>query len=162
MTGIIKRSFTYMDREMFIKLYKTIIRPNLEYANTIWHPLFKRQSVDIEKVQRRATKMLHDLKNLPYSLRLKKLKLPSMKFRRIRGDLIQTFKIINDIDNVDKDSFFVFNTDSRTRNSENKLYKVFSKSRVRSNFFSERVVNYWNSLSNTARSAGDLLNSRNL
>ena len=85
-----------------------------------------------------------------------------MKFRRIIGDLIQTFKIINDIDNVDKDSFFVFNTDSRTRNSENKLYKVFSKSKVRSNFFSERVVNYWNSLSNTARSAENLLNFKKL
>ena len=81
-----------------------------------------------------------------------------MKFRRKRGDLIQAFKIINDIDNVDKDSFFVFNTDCITRNSENKLNKLFSKSRLRSNFFSQRVVNYWNSLSNSARSTGDLLN----
>ena len=39
MTGIIKRSFKYMDKDMFIKLYKSIVRPHLEYANVIWHPL---------------------------------------------------------------------------------------------------------------------------
>ena len=105
MIGIIKRSFTYMDHDIFLKLYKTIIRPNIEYANTIWHPQFERQSIDIEKVQRRAPKILYDLKNLTYSQRLKKLKLPSLKFRRIRGDLIQAFKIINDIDNIDKNRF---------------------------------------------------------
>ncbi len=80
-----------------------------------------------------------------------------MKFRRIRGDLIQAFKIINNNDNVDKDLFFTFRSDDRTRNSENKLYKKFTKSRIRSSFFSERVVNYWNSLSSAARSAKDLL-----
>ncbi len=157
MTGLIKRSFTYLDKSTFLKLYKTMIRPSLEYANTIWSPQFKRQSVEIEKVQRRATKILKNLKNLTYSERLDKLKLPSLKFRRIRGDLIQAFKIINNIDNVDKDLFFTFRSDDRTRNSENKLYKKFTKSRIRSSFFSERVVNYCNSLSSAARSAKDLL-----
>ncbi len=61
-TGIIKRSFSYLDKYIFLKLYTTIIRPNLEYANTIWNPQFKRQSVEIEKVQRRDTKMLDNLK----------------------------------------------------------------------------------------------------
>ena len=97
------------------------------------------------------------IKNLTYSQRLSELNLPSLKFRRIRGDLIQAFKIINGIDNIDKDLFFTFNTECRTRNSENKLFKHFTKSRIRSSFFSERVVNYWNSLSNAARSAKDLL-----
>ncbi len=134
-----------------------MIRPSLEYANTIWNPQFKRQCVEIEKVQRRATKILKNLKNLTYSQRLSELNLPSLKFRRIRGDLIQAFKIINGTDNIDKDLFFTFNTECRTRNSENKLFKHFTKSRIRSSFFSERVVNYWNSLSNAARSAKDLL-----
>ena len=101
--------------------------------------------------------MLYDIKELSYSQRLRKLKLPSLKFRRVRGDLIQAFKIINDIDNIDKNRFFVFNTDCKTRNSYNKLYKVFSKTRIRSSFFSERVVNHWNSLSDEARSAKNLL-----
>ena len=71
-TGIIKRSFSYLDKNIFLKLYKTIIRPNLEYANVIWNPQFKRQSIEIKKVQRRATKMLDNLKNLSYLERLKK------------------------------------------------------------------------------------------
>ena len=139
-----------------------MIRPSLEYANTIWNPQFKRQSVEIEKVQRRPTKILKNLKNLTYSERLNKLKLPSLKFRRIRGDLIQAFKIINNNDNVDKDLFFTFRSDDRTRNSENKLYKKFTKSRIRSSFFSERVVNYWNSLSSAAKSAKDLTFKRQI
>ena len=65
MVGIIKRSFTYLDKDMFLLLYKALVRPHLKYANVIWHPIFKRQSIMIEKVQRRATKVLKKIANLP-------------------------------------------------------------------------------------------------
>ena len=48
--GIIKRLFNYMDKDIFIKLYKAFIRPHLEYGNIVWHPSLKRQSIAIEKV----------------------------------------------------------------------------------------------------------------
>ena len=145
-TGIIKRSFTFMDCDLFNKLFKTTVRPHLEYANVIWHPAFKGQSVRLENVQRRATKMIHDLKDMTYHERLQKLKLPSIKYRQLRGDLIQTYKIIHSIDNVKSDDFFTLSPNN-TRNSELKLYKEFSKSKIRSNFLPNRVNNLWNNLS---------------
>jgi hypothetical protein len=51
MLGIIKRSFTYLDEDMFLRLYKSLIRPHLEYGNVIWNPYLKRQSARIESVQ---------------------------------------------------------------------------------------------------------------
>ena len=84
------------------------MRPHLEYANVIWHPMLKRQEIALESVQRRATKIVPELRKLPYSDRLKSLNLPSIKYRQIRGDLIQAFKIIHNIDNVNCDVFFYF------------------------------------------------------
>ena len=78
MTGLIKRSFTYIDKDVFLTLYKSIVRPHLEYANVVWHPLYNRQLQSIEKVQRRATKIVKEIKNMSYSDRLKSLKLPSI------------------------------------------------------------------------------------
>ena len=90
MTGLIKRSFKYIDKDVFLTLYKSIVRPHLEYANVVWHPIYRRQMQSIENVQRRATKIVKEIKNMSYSDRLKALKLPSMKYRQTRGDLIQT------------------------------------------------------------------------
>ena len=81
----------------------------MEYGNVIWHPIFKRQSNNLEKVQRRATKILKETKNLSYEERLKFLNLPSIKYRQTRSDLMQTFKIIHVIDNIVKDEFFTMN-----------------------------------------------------
>ena len=72
--GIIRRSFTYLDEKMFRLLFKAMVRPHLEYAKRIEL---------IENVQRRSTKLISSLKNLPYEDRLRKLKLPSVRFRRL-------------------------------------------------------------------------------
>ena len=106
MLGIIKRSFCYLNKDVFLKLYKSFVRPHLEYANIIWCPFLKRQSVQIEKVQRRATKLLNECKNMTYYERLRYLNLHSLKGRRLRGDLIQAYTIFNGIDDVPIDSLF--------------------------------------------------------
>ena len=82
MVGLIRRSFEYLDKDMFLQLYKSIVRPHLEYANVVWHPIFQRQKILIEKVQRRATKMVPGLKDLPYEDRLISLNLPTIKYRQ--------------------------------------------------------------------------------
>ena len=151
-TGIIKRSFSYMDCELFNNLFKSIVRPHLEYANVIWHPLLKGQSIRIEKIQRRATKMIPKLKDMTYQERLKELKLPSIKYRQLRGDLIQTFKIIHNIDNVKCDDFFTINSNN-TRNSDLKLYKERARTNIRSNFLTYRINNLWNSLSTSTKTS---------
>src|SRR2546425_6335422 len=84
--GMIKRNFECMNQEMFQILYSILVRPHLEYAVTVWSPYQQEQKNIIEKVQRRATKMLSNLKNLSYEERLSKLDLMTTEERRRRGD----------------------------------------------------------------------------
>ena len=106
MIGKIKRTFTFLDKEMFNSLYKALVQTHLEYGNVIWSPHLKRQSVTIERVQRRATRLMSSLRDLSYTERLKKLDVPTSKYRRFRDDLIQVYKIINQIDDLKFDTFF--------------------------------------------------------
>ena len=61
MLGLIKRNFIYMDRNTFILLYKSLVRPHLEYANSVWSPHMKGVIEDIETIQKRATKLVISL-----------------------------------------------------------------------------------------------------
>ena len=161
MVGLIRRSFKFLDRSMFLQLFKAIVRPHLEYANVVWHPVFQRQKLLVEGVQRRATKMVPGLENMKYKDRLVTLNLPSIKYRQLRGDLIQTFKIIHGIDNIDCNTFFIFNN-STTRNSNLKLYKERCNTVIRSNFLSHRINSYWNDLPNHIKCAETVNKFKNL
>ena len=101
--GLIFKTFTFMDREMFLNLFKSLVRPHLEYATAIWAPIYKNDAIQIENVPRRATRFVSNLKTLPYPRRLKSLGLPSLEYRRDRADMVQVYKILNGIDKVDKD-----------------------------------------------------------
>ena len=129
---------------MFLKLYKALVRPHLEYGQSVWSPHLVRQSVLIENVQRRASKLVKKLSNLSYDERLRSLKLPSLKYRRLRGDLITVYNIIKQ-DNVD-DSILTLSNTKVTRGHDLKLYKENSKTNFRKFSFSQRVINYWNAL----------------
>ena len=67
-------------------------KSQLDYASVIWNQYKEKYTEEKEKVQRRATKTLPNLKHLPYIERLKKLKLPCLKYRSIRGDLNEVYK----------------------------------------------------------------------
>ena len=88
------RTFINLDEDIFLKLFKAPVRPHIEYANTTWNPTKMKNIIAIENVQRRATKYLPTLKNMTYEERLKKLNLPTLQYRRMRGDLIETYKIL--------------------------------------------------------------------
>ena len=88
--GVIKKSFALLDETTLPMLYKTLVRPHLEYGNVIWGPFYKEDIKAIEKVQRRATKMVPALKDMSYNQRLHELELPSLAHRRMRGDMIYT------------------------------------------------------------------------
>lgn len=162
MLGIIKRSFTYLDKNTFLVLYKCFVRSYLEYGNIVWHPLFKRQSVVIEKVQRRATKLCKGLSKLSYYDRMQELGLPSLKFRRLRGDLIQAYKIINNILTVDVNYFFQFSASNRTRNSVKKIFINRSRTNLRKNCFNNRVARFWNLLPPQVKNANNVNHFKNL
>jgi hypothetical protein len=144
--GIIKRSFTCCDSDSVCRLYKTMVRPHLEYANAAWGPTSKGDSDSIESVQRRATRMIPEVKDLPYEDRLRTLNLPSMKYRRVRGDMIQTFKIIKGIDRINPDDMFLKCQSGTTRGHSEKLMKSHCRTNLRLKFFSNRVISDWNSL----------------
>ena len=129
------------------RLFTTMVRPHLEYGNVIWHPGFRRDSVEIEKVQRRATKLIPEIRHLPYDKRLRTLKLPSLQHRRRRGVMIlQTYKILNEIDRIDSTIFFELSAASVTRGHSQKIVKKTCQIGSRQSVFCQRVVNDLNSL----------------
>ena len=148
MIGMIFRSFEYMNVPVFITLYTSLVRPILEYGNCIWSPMFKRQSVALENVQRRATRLLSMLKyhNMSYEERLKYLNLPSLKYRRKRGDLIQLYKLVHSIDNIECGKFFNYSHVKYTRGDKFKILIKSSSTSVRRNSFIFRTVATWNNL----------------
>ena len=119
LVGLIKRAFSYLDEETLLVLYKTLIRPILDYGNLIWFPTLKKDIRAIENVQRRVTKILPQLSNLCYEEWLKKLSLSTLMYRRNRMDMIQVFKIVQNIDDISMNGLFEF-SDTQTRgNSKN-------------------------------------------
>ena len=93
--GLIKRTFTHLTKESFLILYKSYIRPQLEYCVSIWNPYLARNIDKLERIQQRAIKLVPELAQLPYEVRLHHLNLFSLYCRRQRGDLIEVYKLIN-------------------------------------------------------------------
>ena len=144
--GLIRRTFSNLDEKSLPLLYKSLVRPHLEYGNIIWHPRFEMDREEIEKVQRRATRLIPHLAHLPYPQRMEYLGLPSLHYRRQRADLIQVFKIFSKIDRLDPNIFFVPQQYTSTRGHSKKLQKPRANTNLRLHSFSNRIVNTWNSL----------------
>ena len=161
MLGLIKRTFCYLDKDTFCKLYKALVRPHLEYANTVWYPMLKRQSIVIERVQRRATKLVKKCSKLSYAERLNYLGLHSLYGRRVRGDLIQTYKIFNNIDDLNWFKFFTNTLLTTTRNSDGKIFVQHCFTKLRKHCFSNRIVNHWNNLSLSLKKAQNINQFKN-
>jgi len=91
MLGMIKRNFVDRSQETIIFLYKSLVRPHLEYCCQLWRPYYKKDIKLIEGVQRRATKLVTGMQELNYNDGLKRLGLQRLEGRRMRSDLIETF-----------------------------------------------------------------------
>ena len=144
--GLIKHTFHNLDEVSLPLLYKTLVRPHLEYANVIWKLRFIMDEEELEKVQHRATKLVPHIADLPYQQRLEYLRLPSLKYRRLRADLLQVYKIFSEQDRLNPDIFFQDHLYPATRGHDKKLMKPRAKTNLRSNSFSNRVIDHWNSL----------------
>ena len=94
--GLIRRNISYYkEKELVIPLHKAIVRPHLEYCIQAWRPFRKKDIDALKRIQRRATKMIPELRDLSYEDRLKECGLTTLKTRRLRGDQIEVFKILN-------------------------------------------------------------------
>ena len=145
---VIKRTFKHFDKKSFTTLYKTYVHPHLEYSVQAWCPYPKKDITMLEKVQRRATKLIPGIRHLSYPERLQKMGLYSLEQRRVRGDLIETYKILNGMERINLSGMFTISSHVRSRGHSFKLYKPALKKGLnfRKNFFSYRVISTWNSL----------------
>ena len=164
MLGIVRSTFKYIDEEIFIRLYKSIIRPHLEYADIVWAPTTKEYQDKIEKFQRRATRIIPSISHLSYQERLQKLKLPTLKYRRMRSSLIFIYKYTHNLVTAD------FNTNCSICPFSNALQPSLSTATrgnslkfqiqhhpgIRENFFTTYALPVWNRLNENTVTAASL------
>ena len=142
MMGLIRRSYTHLD--IFCYLFNSLVRPHLEYCVSIWYPLLKKDEELIENVLHQATKLIQGLYGKPYKERLTAIKVLSMRYCRMRGDMILVYKILHGGNQSLRDLFII--SESRTRGHNLKLYKPLVQTAICKHFFSIRVINNRNSV----------------
>ena len=137
------------------------VRPLLEYCIQVWSPTYEKDCWLLERVQKRATKMIQGIRNLQYEDRLRTLNMFSLKYRRLRGDLIEVFKFVNGQHVGYLKDMFEFSKENRGRCHQHKLVIKHSRTRLRQSFFSRRVVSKWNNLTENISSAESLTSFKN-
>ena len=145
MISWVARNMISRDRDVMLLVYKSLIRPHIEYCVQIWSPMPRHGNwatiLELEKVQRKFTRLVEGIGLLPYGERLAKLGLTTLAERRIRGDLIETYKITSGSVNYCSTLF------RKSRSGLNLLRRDTSRSdKLRSDYLSERVIDYWNKL----------------
>ena len=113
--GYIKRVFRYRNKQTVLALYRALVRPLLEYGAQFWSPIRRVDVERLEKVQARATKLVPSIRHKGYQRRLADLGLFTLEQRRLRGLLIETFKILRGFSGLDPASVFELSV-NRTRN----------------------------------------------
>ena len=149
--GRLKKAFRSRSMNLWRMLYITYIRPQLEFAVQAWSPHLKTDIAILEQVQHRATKTIALIKHKPYEKRLELLGLTTLEDRRIRGDIIEQYKITHQIGKL---TFYVpqnqpvsQSTYSLRGHSHKLIRQQVQGCEERHNFFTNRVVAPWNLLS---------------
>ena len=127
--GLIRRKFTHIDKSLFLTLYKSLVRSHLDYGNLIFYPTTKKYKQVLENAQRRATCLVPELHGMSYIERLIELNLSTLDYRRKRYDIIQVFKIVHNIDDIDMNRFLI-------------LYRTV-KSQSRQSNFPGAILSIW-------------------
>ena len=139
--GLIWRTITYKEKQLIVPLYKAIFRPHLEYCIQAWRPYRKKDIYKLERIERRATKMIPELRDLSYESRLLQCGLTTLETRRLRGDQIEVFKIVNGYEDVHRNMFLKLKEGSTTRGHKAALVKEQCRLDMRKYSFSQRVIN---------------------
>ena len=155
----IQRAFHYRKKSCLVPLYKTFVRPKLEFASSAWSPWLEQDKKILEKVQERLIRMLSDVKGSNYDERLKDAGLTTLEKRRERGDALEAFKTINGFNHVDKTKWFTFESMEARPTRSNTTITVDGATRrpdvirgesarleVRKNFYNVRICKKWNDI----------------
>ena len=150
-TAWVSRTVISRSPEVMLKIYKSLVRPQLEYCVQLWSPLPSHGNwgliLEIEDVQRSFTRMIDGIGILSYEKRLEFLGLTTLLERRARGDLIETFKIWSKIANYGDKLFKI------SRNGNNLVSRPGDQNKFKHGFLSRRVIHYWNKLPVDVKSA---------
>jgi len=143
---LIRRNIVNKSPLIMIRLYKSLVRPHLEYSMIAWSPYYVKDKDKLERVQRRFTKMVGGMESLGYVERAGRLGLMSLEERRNRADLIEMYRMVRGLSVIPMDEFFEIDGGGRTRGHLYKMRKSRFGTELRKHFFSQRVVNRWNEL----------------
>ena len=97
LSGLIVKSITFKSKDIMIPLFKSLVRQPMEHAHAVWNPYKKKHIKLLESIQRHYTRYIIGTDNLSYEERMKFLNLPSLEYRRLRGDLIEVYKICHNL-----------------------------------------------------------------
>lgn len=142
---LIRKAFPKCSLQTLMQLFTTYVRPTLEHAGPAWFPIFVKDSELLESVQRRATRLPFGVFCPSYEVRLAMIDLPSFKKRRLRGDLIVSFRALHALFGTDMSFLFDLN-DNTMRGHTFKLKKEKFNTTIRQKFLSNRVFDAWNAL----------------
>ena len=165
--GMMLRAFHYRTKETLIPLYKTFVRPILEFGGAAWCPWTAKDEETLEVVQKRLIRALSDCHGETYEERVKRAGLTTLKERRVRGDVIEAFKTLRGFNKVKKEEWFDIRSSEVTRPTRGNtvvrdgtemkkvetLYKKPARSEIRNNFYTVRVTRLWNELPEEVKNA---------
>jgi hypothetical protein len=153
----IERNFHYRDKRVFVRLYKQYVLPHLEFSSPAWSPWTRMDIDKLEKVQRKAVKMVSGLEGIEYEDRCAEIGLKPLETRRKLHDLVLLHGMVHERGGITIENMFEradLREGARTRQAAgvNNLKVPAARTDIRKNFFTVRTVSEWNNLPDELKS----------